>query len=342
MRVPLKHDDGVPKMVLSHVNSCELSEGWINLSLFDICRPKQWKTISAKELTSEGYPVYGANGKIGFYSDYNHERPTILITCRGATCGRINISEQRSYVNGNAMALDDLDENVVLLKFAAYALEFRGLDDTITGSAQPQITRASLERVSLSVPPLAEQRRIVAKLETLLGKVSSSQQRLARIPGLLKCFRQSVLAAACSGQLTADWRDKDRINDDLPIGWRRVILDDLLPMGGIFDGPFGSNLKTSDYTSSGIRVVRLENIGHLEFNAEKETFISEGKYETLLKHTIGAGDIIFASFISDEVRACVLPKLGTAAIAKADCFCIRPLLDRIDRDYLCYQLVTAL
>src|SRR5439155_16439844 len=59
------------------------------------------------------------------------------------------------------------------------------------------------------LPPLAEQRRIVVKLETLLGKVDACQQRLARIPILLKRFRQSVLAAACSGRLTADWREEN-------------------------------------------------------------------------------------------------------------------------------------
>jgi type I restriction enzyme S subunit len=55
-----------------------------------LCRPKQWKTISTRDLKSKGYPVYGANGKIGFYDIYTHENPTLLITCRGATCGTIN------------------------------------------------------------------------------------------------------------------------------------------------------------------------------------------------------------------------------------------------------------
>ena len=59
----------------------------------------------------------------------------------------------------------------------------------------------------MPLAPLAEQRRIVAKLETLLGKVDVCQRRLAKIPRLLKRFRQSVLAAACSGRLTADWRE---------------------------------------------------------------------------------------------------------------------------------------
>ena len=55
---------------------------------------------------------------------------------------------------------------------------------------------------------------------------------------------------------------------------------------------------------------------------------------------MGGGDIIFASFISEEVRACVLPKLSTKAIAKADCFCLRPKSELVDRQYLVFQLIS--
>lgn len=102
---------------------------------------------------------------------------------------------------------------------------------------------------------------------------------------------------------------------------------------GLFDGPFGSNLKTSDYTQGGVRVVRIENIGFLSFLEEKRTYVSAQKYETLKKHTVGEGDLIFASFISDGVRVVVLPKVEKA-IAKADCFCLRPLPQLVDSRYL--------
>jgi len=65
-----------------------------------------------------------------------------------------------------------------------------------------------LKEALVPVPPLGEQRRIVAKLEKLLDKLDACQKRLAKIPILLKRFRQSVLAAASSGRLTEDWRDK--------------------------------------------------------------------------------------------------------------------------------------
>ena len=64
-----------------------------------------------------------------------------------------------------------------------------------------------LQETSVPLAPLGEQRRIVAKLEKLLDTVDTCQRRLAKIPRLLKRFRQSVLAAACSGHLTADWRN---------------------------------------------------------------------------------------------------------------------------------------
>src|SRR5699024_477101 len=117
--------------------------------LKDVCNPKQWKTISQKNFTKDGYPVYGANGKIGFYSEYTHANKTILVTCRGATCGTLNISEPYSYINGNAMALDNLDENIADLKYLYYYLGYVGFNNVITGSAQPQITRTNIQKVPI-------------------------------------------------------------------------------------------------------------------------------------------------------------------------------------------------
>src|SRR5206468_1069055 len=76
-------------------------------------------------------------------------------------------------------------------------------------SCQTGFNREDVEDISFPIAPLAEQRRIVAKLEKLLGKAGTCQQRLTKIPILLKRFRQSVLAATCSGRLTADWRERN-------------------------------------------------------------------------------------------------------------------------------------
>ncbi|HKO75924.1 MAG TPA: restriction endonuclease subunit S, partial [Flavobacterium sp.] len=104
--------------------------------------------------------------------------------------------------------------------------------------------------------------------------------------------------------------------------------------------PFGSNLKTEDYTDQGVRVIRLENIEHLDFIENKETYVSDEKHQKLIRHTVGEGDIIFSSFISENIRACLLPILKTKAIAKADCFCIRPDESIINKNFLLYILVS--
>jgi len=75
---------------------------------------------------------------------------------------------------------------------------------------QSTLPKEELLSTQLALPPLNEQRRIVAKLEKLLSRVDAAQARLATIPRILKRFRQSVLAAACSGKLTANWREQNR------------------------------------------------------------------------------------------------------------------------------------
>ena len=137
------------------------------MKLIDVCNPKQWKTISASELVEDGYPVFGANGIIGYFSDYNHEKPTLCITCRGATCGTVNKSLPYSYITGNSMALDDLDESVITINFLYYFLQYRGFDDVITGSAQPQITRQSLSKIFIPEIDLNNQKNITQIIKSL-------------------------------------------------------------------------------------------------------------------------------------------------------------------------------
>jgi len=85
----------------------------------------------------------------------------------------------------------------------------------MTGTAgQLRVPLSFLKESVIPVPPRTEQIRIVAKLEELLAKVDACRERLEKIPAILKRFRQSVLAAVCSGRLTADWRENDQTKKD--------------------------------------------------------------------------------------------------------------------------------
>jgi type I restriction enzyme S subunit len=132
------------------------------------------------------------------------------------------------------------------------------------GSGMVHVTKPVFEAQQVPLPPMPEQQRIVAKLEELLSKVRDSQKRLAEVSVLLKRFRQSVLAAACSGRLTADWRrqikgapapgDNDAEADDLPLEWNAVCVGDVID-----DLKYGTSQKCG-YEKRGVPVLRIPNV----------------------------------------------------------------------------------
>jgi type I restriction enzyme S subunit len=99
----------------------------------------------------------------------------------------------------------------------------------------------------------------VAKLEKLLDQVEACQRRLAKVPRLLKRFRQAVLAAACSGRLTADWREENSATntesaEDFPDGWSLSSFGDVLE-----SLKYGTSTKCG-YERRGAPVLRIPNI----------------------------------------------------------------------------------
>ncbi|UEA27437.1 restriction endonuclease subunit S [Blautia massiliensis (ex Durand et al. 2017)] len=155
------------------------------VKLSDICNPKQWKAISTSDLLNEGYPVYGANGIIGYYNEYNHENPVVTVTCRGATCGSINITVPKAYVTGNAMCLDDLRSDVEI-EYLYYCLKHYDFKNIISGSAQPQITRQGMEKIYIMLCSQEEQKDIVNKLKKTEKIIKLTKQKLQSLDNLIK------------------------------------------------------------------------------------------------------------------------------------------------------------
>lgn len=84
------------------------------------------------------------------------------------------------------------------------------ITETSTGSGLQHINKSLLKTLEIPWPPDGVQKRIADKLDVLLAQVKDAQSRLDRIPQILKRFRQSVLAAAFSGELTKEWRKKNK------------------------------------------------------------------------------------------------------------------------------------
>ena len=161
----------------------------ISKKLPEICRPKQWPTVATQYFTNDGYPVYGANGQIGYYTEYNHDGTTIMIACRGATCGSINVGYGKIYANGNAMCLDNVREDVDL-RYLEYALRTYDFSTVITGSAQPQITANNLEKVIIPLPDISIQQQFAAFAEQSDKSKFELEQAIQRIDNLIKSLIQ--------------------------------------------------------------------------------------------------------------------------------------------------------
>lgn len=234
-------------------------------TLGEICRPKQWKTVATSQLSEEGYPVYGANGIIGKYKEYNHENETILVTCRGATCGALNICEPFSYVNGNAMALDNLDQSIDL-KYLYYFLKGRGFHDVISGSAQPQIIRSAIERIEVPICDIETQKEITKSFAKIEKLIESKKKILANLDNLVKA------------------RFVEMFNDSKTYP--------IKPLSDIAEYWNGLTYKPTDVSNDGTIVLRSSNIQNMQLDLND---IVRVKCDISNKKIVEKNDILMCS-----------------------------------------------
>lgn len=104
------------------------------------------------------------------------------------------------------------------------------------------------------------------------------------------------------------------------------------------DGPFGSNLKTEHYVESGVRVIRLQNIGNGKFIDDDVAYVAEEHFKRLAKHECRPGDVLIATLGDPNLRACVQPDSVPVALNKADCVQLRPQSGVACSAYVCALL----
>jgi len=208
-----------------------------------------------------------------------------------------------------------------LLHFLRQERILRAGERRMTGSAgQKRVPVSFLDDLEIPLPPLEEQRRIAAILDKAneLIRLRSWHQALSRDVELSVFYNEFGSPVA------------------YPFGWPMIPLAE---MADIFsDGPFGSNLKSSHYVDSGIRVVRLQNIGVGIFLDGDRAYISPSHYETIKKHSCLPGDVMIGTLGDPNLRACILPSDIPLAINKADCIQMRCDKTRCIPEYVSHLL----
>ena len=133
---------------------------WECRKLGEIGELYQPRTITGTDLTFTGYPVFGANGYIGFYGEANHFEDQVTISARGEGTGTANYVIAPVWITGNSMVINVDCNNEIDKKFLFALLTVMSLKKYVTGGAQPQLTREVLEKISLKIPTLPEQTAI--------------------------------------------------------------------------------------------------------------------------------------------------------------------------------------
>ncbi|MBF0491398.1 MAG: N-6 DNA methylase [Deltaproteobacteria bacterium] len=233
------------------------------VALGDLCEIYQPKTITQQDMKEDGaYLVYGANGVIGRYDKFNHEFPEVIVTCRGATCGTLNYSKAKSWITGNAMVFAPKIESI-LKEYLFQILKYSDLSSTISGSAQPQITRQSIAPYKIPLPLLEVQKEIVAEIEGYQKVIDGARAVL------------------------------DNYRPHIPIhpDWPMVSFDEIVFFQ---EGP---GIRNWQFTSSGIKLLNVKNIvGDRVILDNSDKHVSEEEFTAKYSHfLVEDGDIILAS-----------------------------------------------
>lgn len=254
--------------------------------------------------------MYGANGIIGYSDEYNHENKTILIACRGASCGAVNVCLPKSYVTGNAMCLDNLREEFDL-DFLQHYLQTYDFKKAISGSAQPQITRSGLNSVMIPILPTSLQRRISHVLNAVDENKKQTEQAINYLDSLIKSRFVEMFGDPC----------------DPESGKKRSRIDSFCELR---IGPFGSALHKEDYVSDGHPLVNPSHIVNGTVMPDWDLTINDDKYESLAAYRLFPGDVVLGR--RGEIGRCAVVDKG-GMICGTGSMILRP--DRkVRSDYL--------
>ncbi len=322
----------------------EIPESWKWVRIGQVFNLQAGKNIMASDIYEEWadehqYPCYGGNGRRGYVSNYNREGFYALIGRQGALCGNVNLANGKFYATEHAVVVDHFSFTDVL--WGAWFLTALNLNQYATATAQPGLAVANIIKVLIPLPSLAEQKRIVAKIEELLPLIDRYEKAWSRLEDFNKRFpvdmQKSILQMAIQGKLVEQRpeegtgeelfqqiqaekqklimegkikREKplpeiseDEIPFDIPESWKWCRLSEIC---NVTDGTH----QTPHYVEKGRPFISAQNIKPYRFMPEIYRCVSEEDYLNYNKNVSPEkGDILMTR---------VGAMIGEAAIINVD------------------------
>lgn len=180
---------------------------WVRLGDVVLNRDAERKPVSKKDRNLHAqkiYDYYGAAGAIDKVEEYLFDEKLLLIGEDGANLlsrSKPNafLANGKYWVNNHAHVIDAIDKS--MLDYLAFYINAISLDDFVTGTAQPKLNQENLNKIPIPLPPLAEQQRIVAKIEEAFAEIDAIEKNKELLKTHIKQTRQKILDLAIHGKL---------------------------------------------------------------------------------------------------------------------------------------------
>jgi len=231
---------GSPRPIENYLTDSEDGINWIKIS----------------DATASDKYIYKTKQKIkpeGLYKTRYVKEGDFLLS-NSMSFGRPYIMKTDGCIHDGWLALKEGKIKIFNTEFLYYLLSssfvFNQFDSLASGSTVRNLNKELVSSVIVKIPPLAEQNRIVAKLDTLFARLETIKTSMANIPLLLKDFRQQVLTQAVTGKLTEEWRKGKELDKLTLIELSHFCKDSF----------YGPRFSKDDYTDEGFPTVRTTDM----------------------------------------------------------------------------------
>ena len=180
-------------------------------------------------------------------------------------------------VKSSAMKILHINKDLVLPKYIYYRIQIIQFDH----STHKRYWIQQYSKIRVSIPPISEQERIVARIEELFSQLDAGAETLKKTKAQLAVYRQAVLKEAFNSA---------------EVDCKMLLIAEILTKTrkGMSTGPFGTMIKKSDHKATGVPMLGIENIGRGQFVDGNKIYVTAEKAEELKAFSLRAGDIIIS------------------------------------------------
>jgi len=295
------------------------------------------KNLPEKEFSGGEYPVYGANGIIGYHDQYTHESQMLLVSCRGENSGVINLSPPKAFITNNSIICELLTGSIEKT-YLYYLLKSQRREKLTSGSAQPQITTFDLGRFKLpSIPENNEQKAIAGILSKVDEAIEAVENSIKAAERLKKSLMQNLL----TGKLKPDgtWRREDEFFVDekfgkVPKGWHIIKGNKITTKITKGQSP---KWQGFEYQSTGILFVTSENVkdGYIDISDPK--YLPVEFNEKIKNSQLKNGDVLI-NIVGASIGRCAVYNLNGQLANTNQAVCVFRTNEDNDSNFIAYYL----